>query len=179
MPVGHYLANLSHVLGDIKEVSATSAILYPEIQILDASGNPTGEIIKKTSPDQVSITGTLGGEHDGAIVTIHAQSGPFISRFVWFVDGEDGTIEVRNRPEKGPFGVFATSNEMRVTLNNEEVELDQREEDRLGNAGKAWLEYAKGDEGRYETLEHSVAVWRVLDGALRSIAAGGIKVQVS
>ncbi|KAI0084147.1 hypothetical protein BDY19DRAFT_974061 [Irpex rosettiformis] len=178
MPVGHYLTNLSHVLGNIREVSATSAIFYPDVQIIDASGNPTGETIKKTSPDQIVITGILGGEHDGAIVTIHAQSGPSAARFLWFIDGEDGTIEVRNRLENGPFGVFATSNEMQVLLNNVEVELDRREEDRLGNAGKAWLEYAKGNEGEYQTLDHSVAVWRVLDAALRSIALGGQKVPV-
>ncbi|KAI0091454.1 oxidoreductase [Irpex rosettiformis] len=176
---GHHLTNLSYILGELKEVSATTAILFPNVQIVDANGKATGEIIKKTAPDQVILTGTLGGRHDGAIVTVHIQAGAATGRFLWFIDGEDGVIEVKNRPENGPQGVFVGFNEMKLLLNNEEVGLDQREEDRLRNTGKAWLEFAKGDKGQYETLEHSVVVWRVLDAAFKSIADGGRKIAVA
>lgn len=178
--IGHHLTSLRYLLGDIKEVSATSAILFPDVQLLDSTGKPTGEVVKKTSPDQVVFTGKLGGKHDGAIVTIHAQSGSPTGRSLWFIDGEEGTIEVKNRPENGPSGVFLGLGEQNVAYNGEEVALDVKEEDRLGNTGKAWLEYAKGSqEGRYETLEDSVAIWRVLDAALKSLAQGGKTITVA
>lgn len=178
--IGHHLANMRQVLGDITEISATSAVLFPDVQILDNSGKPTGEVHKKTAPDQVVLTGRLGGEHDGAIVTIHVQAGPPTGRFTWLIDGEEGSIEVKNRPENGPYGVFLAVSELKVGLNGEEIALDVKEEDRLGNTGKAWLEYAKGSkEGRYDTLEDSLAVWRVLDGALRSIADDGKTIRVA
>ncbi|KAI0763176.1 NAD-binding Rossmann fold oxidoreductase [Irpex lacteus] len=178
--IGHHLANMRQVLGDITEISATSAVLFPDVRILDDSGKPTGEVHKKTAPDQVVLTGRLGGEHDGAIVTIHVQAGPPTGRFTWLIDGEEGSIEVKNRPENGPYGVFLAVSELKVGLNGEEIALDVKEEDRLGNTGKAWLEYAKGSkEGRYDTLEDSLAVWRVLDGALRSIADDGKTIRVA
>ncbi len=177
--IGHFLTNLRHLLGDIKEVSATSAILFPDVKLLDASGKPTGEVVRKTAPDQAVLTAKLGGQHDGAVVTIHAQFGPRTGHFRWFIDGEDGSIEVKNRPENGAYGVFFNIMEQQVILNGEEVALDVREEDRLGNTGKAWFEYAKGsDEGRYETLEDSVEVWRVLNAALKSLEQGGKTVTV-
>ena len=176
--IAHHLTNLSYILGELKQVSATTAILYPDVQVLDASGKPTGKTIKKTAPDQVVLTGVLGGEHDGAIVTIHVQAGPALGRLVWYIDGDEGVIEARNRPENGTPGLFAGLSEFDVLLNNKKVELDTREEDRLGSTGKAWLEYAKGEKGRYETLEHSVAIWRVLDAALKSADEGGKTVAV-
>lgn len=94
--------------------------------------------------------------------------------FQWFIDGEDGTIEVRPKDNGGSFGsVFLSISEMSVFLNGEEVKVDEREEDRLGNSGKAWLEFAKGDpEGQYETLEHSVSIYRVIEAAMKSIKEG-------
>lgn len=179
MLVGHFLTDLIHLVGQFKEVSATAAILFPDVEIVDTAGKPVGRTVRKTAPDQLVLTGTLGGANDGAIVTIHAQSGPATARHLWFIDGEEGTIEVRNKPENGPFGVFLAAHEMKLSWNDVEVEAPpQTDEDGLGNVTKAWLEFAKGKDGKYATLDDAVAVWRVIDAAQKSIAAGGKKIPV-
>ncbi|KAI0339565.1 NAD-binding Rossmann fold oxidoreductase [Trametopsis cervina] len=179
IPLAHYLTALTFVLGDITTVSATAATHIKKVKVVDASGNPTGESdLVKNAYDQIILTGTLGGRHEGALVTINCQAGPSAGRFLWFVDGEDGIIEARNRPENGAPGAFASTAEMQVMLNNKEVELETKEEDRLGNPGKAWLEFAKGTEGRYETLESSVRIWKILDAVLKSVEADGKSIPV-
>ncbi|KAI0339574.1 NAD-binding Rossmann fold oxidoreductase [Trametopsis cervina] len=178
IPIGHYLTMLSFVLSEVTAVSATAAIRIPEVAIVDENGNPTGERRTKNTYDQIIITGTLGGHNEGALFTFHAQSGPASGRFLWQVDGEEGVIEARNRPEKGLLSVFAGIHELKVVFNGEEVELETKEEDRLGSTGKAWLEFAKGPEGRYETLESSVRAWKVMDAVLKSIEADGKTIQI-
>ena len=57
-------------------------------------------------------------------------------------------------------------------LNGEEVNVESTEADRLGNPGKAWLEFAKGKDGVYWDIDKTVAVHRVLDAALTSVQEG-------
>ena len=89
----------------------------------------------------------------------------------WIIDGEKGTIEVRSDPKTGLFGAFIVTDKL-VFLNGEPVEWERKEVDRLDGPGKAWLEFAKGEKGRYWGIEESVKVHRVLDAAQTSIETG-------
>ena len=56
IPVGHTLAAVRDVLGDLSEVSALLATRRQTVTVVD-----TGEITPMTAPDQVLLDGLLGG----------------------------------------------------------------------------------------------------------------------
>lgn len=180
--VGHFLSVLTHVLGDFVSVSATGVVQLPTASFVDSEGKPTGETLQKTAHDQVALTGILEGKDGapGTFVNVHTRGllpltgehGRGRTLLKWIIDGEFGTIEVQNREEDGPWGALIATAEKRVLLNGEEVHWEPSEEDRLDNPGKAWLEFAKGSEGKYWGIEESVKVHRVLDAALTSIQEG-------
>lgn len=182
IPLGHFLTALTHILGDFVSVSATGVVQLPTASIIDSEGKPTGETIQKTSHDQIAITGILEGK-DGApgtfvnlqtrgLLPITGEHGRGRTVFTWIIDGEFGTIEVQNRKDDTASGPFVNLAEKRVLLNGEEVHWEPSEADRLDNTGKAWLEFAKGSEGKYWGIDESVKVDRVLDAALTSIKEG-------
>ncbi|CAL1712214.1 unnamed protein product [Somion occarium] len=160
--IGHFLVALTDVLGDFSQVCANGAVRFPTAKVITYDGQPTGKSIQSTSHDQVSLSGILSGKphSEGAFVNIHCRSGLTHSgeggkgrrQFIWVIDGEDGSIE--------------------VFLNGVEVPLDEIEEDKLGNTGKAWLHFANGDEGKYPTINDAIRLHRVLDAALLSIQEG-------
>ncbi|KAI0688633.1 hypothetical protein BC835DRAFT_1308681 [Cytidiella melzeri] len=178
IPIGHFLFSLRDVLGTFAEVSATGAIRIPTAHVIDmASGKLVGEpITNKTTHDQVVISGTLKGrvpEHDGIVVNIHCQGGPSVDDpFRWVIYGEDGIIEVKSTKDMP--GAHISTHEKLVYLNGEKVEVEETELDKtLGNTGKAWLEFSKGqDNGKYDSLESGADIYRVLDAALTSIREG-------
>lgn len=175
VPVGHILSVLRHVLGgDVSQVSAFGAIRHPEAAIIDTATNkPTGETVQKTSHDQIIFAGTLAGKHEGAVVHIHYQGGGSRAHFSWLIEGDEGSILVRPTAENAATDVLISMHEEDVLLNGELVPLELTEVDKkLGNTGKAWLEFAKGDKGRYVDLEQAVSIYRVVDAALTSIVEG-------
>ncbi|KAI0073807.1 oxidoreductase [Panus rudis PR-1116 ss-1] len=177
IPVGHLLVGLTDVLGDFKEITSTFAIQYPERVLLDDNNQPTNEKIKNTSPEQVALTGIVAGRphSDDVFLNLHCRAalsnvkGRVIFR--WIIDGEDGTIEVTER-EGDNIGAMVMLTDQKILLNGEEVFLDVAEVDKLGNTGKQWLEFAKGDSGNYTTIDDAVRIHRVLDAALRSSQEG-------
>lgn len=175
--IGHFLAVLKHVLGTFTEVNATSAIRFPTVVVVDPStGQVVGDpITHKTRHDQIIMSGILKGrtaELDGIVVNIHCQGGfEAAEPFRWVIYGEKGTIEIKSTKDM-PGSQIATHEKV-VYLNNEKVEVDETELDKkLGNTGKGWLEFAKGDDGVYESLESSVDIYRAVDAALTSIRGG-------
>ncbi|THG94718.1 hypothetical protein EW026_g6806 [Hermanssonia centrifuga] len=181
IPIGHFLVALSHAVGDFAEVSASAINQYPVVNLTDEDGKPTDKIIRKTIHDQIALSGIVRGHNKNAgavFATFQFRAGiPLDGErergrtiFKWTIDGEYGTIEVQHSEEEGTAGGFIQMREKRVFLNGEEVKLELGEEDRLGNSGKAWLEFARG--GRYVNIDDAVRVHRVLDAAQKSIAEG-------
>ncbi|KAJ3539292.1 hypothetical protein NM688_g6384 [Phlebia brevispora] len=178
--LGHFLVVLDNVLGEFGELTSSGAIRFPTGQYVDNEGRPTGEVFHSSSHDQVALSGTLRGKHDGTFVNIHCRAGvPCAGQrargrrmFQWIIDGEDGTIEVKNRESDGQWGAFFTFTEKDVYLNGDKIELDEKGVNELGQAGKAWLEFAKGEAGQYTTLDDAVRVHRTLDAAAVSISEG-------
>ncbi|KAF7797592.1 hypothetical protein EIP86_008792 [Pleurotus ostreatoroseus] len=186
IPMGHFLTVFSYALrdtlGDFAEVTASGAIEFPTAELLDSDGKGTGEIITKTVHDQVALSGVLQSKdgkpgvfynlHLRAAIPLSGEHGKGRTGLKWIIDGELGTIEVQNKEELGTWGAFVTMAEQRVLLNGEEVAVEPTDADRLGQPGKAWLEFAKGKDGVYWDLDQSVRVHRVLDAALTSIQEG-------
>jgi predicted dehydrogenase len=88
IPVGHTLAALRTVLGDVAEVSAVLATRRTTAVAAD-----TGATLSVSAPDQVLVSGVLVG---GAPVSIHYRGG--MARdghgFVWEINGTDGDIRI-------------------------------------------------------------------------------------
>jgi predicted dehydrogenase len=88
IPLGHTLAALTDVLGEVEAVSAVLATRRRETRALD-----TGEILATTAPDQVLVSGVLAG---GAPLSIHYRGGtPRNSQGLsWEINGTQGDIRV-------------------------------------------------------------------------------------
>ena len=93
IPLGHTLAALRDVLGDISELSALLANRRNSVVALD-----TGETLSMNAPDQVLVSGIL---ESGAPVSIHYRGGGPRGAvgLVWEINGTEGDIRV-----SGPSG---------------------------------------------------------------------------
>lgn len=86
---GHAIDALCYTVGDFKELSATIAN-----QIKHAKVQETGELIEKTTADQILINGTL---KSGATVSIHVQGGVSYRTGVSLeIYGTEGVIVLSN-----------------------------------------------------------------------------------
>ena len=181
IPIAHFVPVFELVLGRFTEVTASGTIRFPEGRLVDQEGKPTGEVVRSTVHDQVAVSGIIQRGSDGVFVNIHGrvgmscvgEAGRGRRLLQWIIDGEEGSIEVTNREDGGIYsGPMIAGSEKDVFLNGEKVELEVTEEDQLDNTGKAWLEFAKGKDGKYTTLDDAVRIHRVVDAALTSIKEG-------
>jgi predicted dehydrogenase len=115
IPLGHTLAALRDVLGDLAELSALLTTRRKSVLALD-----TGESLSMNVPDQVLVSGVLEG---GSPLSIHyrggAPRGPI--GLVWEINGTEGDIRVT-----GPSG-----HAQMVQLSLEGGRGDDREMERL------------------------------------------------
>jgi len=85
--VGHALAAVGDVLGDIAELSATLATRRTLVTVAE-----TGQRLPATSPDQVLVNGVFAA---GAPFALHYMGGmPRGVGFSWRINGREGDIEV-------------------------------------------------------------------------------------
>jgi predicted dehydrogenase len=88
IPVGHTLAALRDVFGELAEVSAVLAVRRPTALAVD-----TGEILPVTAPDQVLVSGVFA---TGVPVSIHYRGGAARDDdgLFWEINGTEGDIRV-------------------------------------------------------------------------------------
>lgn len=93
IPVGHTLAALRDVFGEVAEVSSVLASRKPKALVAD-----TGETLPVTAPDQVLVSGTFDS---GVPISMHYLGG--VARngdgLFWHIHGTEGDIRV-----SGPSG---------------------------------------------------------------------------
>jgi predicted dehydrogenase len=88
IPVGHTLAALRDVFGELAAVSAVLAVRRPAALVVD-----TGEAFPVTAPDQVLVSGTFAS---GIPIAIHYRGGAARDGdgLFWDIHGTDGDIRV-------------------------------------------------------------------------------------
>src|SRR6266481_3940600 len=93
IPVGHTLAALRDVLGEVAEVSSVLATRRTSALVAD-----TGETLPVSAPDQVLVSGVLAS---GAPLSIHYRGGTARDGdgLLWEINGTEGDIRV-----SGPSG---------------------------------------------------------------------------
>ncbi len=88
---------LAFVLGEFKELSATTATMRKTTKIVE-----TGEEIPVNTADQIAVTGLL---ESGAVANMHFRGGHFTgTNFFWEINGTKGTIQIS--AEGGSLAVF-------------------------------------------------------------------------
>jgi predicted dehydrogenase len=93
IPVGHTLAALRDVFGEVAEVSSVLAVRRPTALVVD-----TGETLPATAPDQVLVSGMFAS---GVPISIHYRGGAArdCDGLFWEIHGTEGDIRV-----SGPSG---------------------------------------------------------------------------
>lgn len=87
IPMGHALDALCYCLGEFTELGAMSAIRRPDVR-----QTGTGEMLRKTSPDQIALSGTL---NSGATVVAHYRGGSSRgTNFLWEINGTKGDLRI-------------------------------------------------------------------------------------
>jgi predicted dehydrogenase len=87
IPFGHTIDGVCSVLGEFESISGMAAVQRPLVRLTG-----TDATVKKTTPDQLLMTGVL---EDGVMISAHYRgvrtAGPPLR---WQIDGTDGTIVV-------------------------------------------------------------------------------------
>ena len=84
---GHTIDTLCHCLGEFRELSAFVVSQRDHIPL-----HGTGEIVAKTSPDQVVVSGVVG---DGAVVSFQVRGGMASgTEFLFEIHGEVGDLQL-------------------------------------------------------------------------------------
>ncbi|MHB1586927.1 MAG: Gfo/Idh/MocA family protein [Acidiferrobacteraceae bacterium] len=93
IPVGHTLAAVREVFGEVAEVSSVLSVRRPTALVAD-----TGEALPVSAPDQVLVSGVLAS---GVPISIHYRGGAARdgNGLFWEIHGTEGDIRVR-----GPSG---------------------------------------------------------------------------
>ncbi|HEV2507417.1 MAG TPA: Gfo/Idh/MocA family oxidoreductase [Mesorhizobium sp.] len=88
IPVGHTLAALRDVLGEVVEVSALLATRRPTALAVD-----TQEWLPVSAPDQILVSGVMAS---GAPISIHYRGGPARdgNGLLWEIHGTEGDIRI-------------------------------------------------------------------------------------
>ena len=88
IPVGHTLAAVRDVFGELAEVSSVLAVRRPTALVVD-----TGEMLPVTAPDQVLISGAFAS---GVPISIHYRGGAARDGdgLFWEIHGTEGDIRV-------------------------------------------------------------------------------------
>jgi predicted dehydrogenase len=88
IPLGHTLAALRDVFGELAEVSAVLAVRRPTALAID-----TGEALPVTAPDQVLVSATFAS---GVPISVHYRGGAARdgNGLFWEIHGTDGDIRI-------------------------------------------------------------------------------------
>ncbi|OCH91975.1 NAD-binding Rossmann fold oxidoreductase [Obba rivulosa] len=168
--VGHFLDSFTFVLGPFASLSAVCENQYPAAELVDGVGQPTGRTIGSTSPSQVAVVGELAS---GAVASLHwrggleSREGKAGTPFLWQIDGAKGSVRLESDSAGGS---FIQVKEPSMYVDGVEVKVES--DDGLTNIGRAWAEFANGQQGEYATLEDAVRTRRMLDAISRSAREG-------
>ena len=87
IPFGHVVDSFSVILGDLTEISATTATRRPRLLNVD-----TGQDVTVTAEDQILVAGTLAG---GAVASIDLRGGTTrTTKMLWEINGTGGDLQV-------------------------------------------------------------------------------------
>ncbi|MBD9454695.1 Gfo/Idh/MocA family oxidoreductase [Rhizobium sp. RHZ02] len=181
IPLGHTLAALRDVLGEVAEVSAVVATRRPTAMAID-----TGEMLPASAPDQVLVSGILAS---GAPISIHYRGGA--SRdgngLFWEIHGTEGDIRVSGSSghiqmvQLSLTGGRGAENAFRALEIPASYRTGWPEDVEAGNVARLYARMAKDLRNGTRTapsFEDAVGIHRVID-AIERAAESGYRVALS
>jgi len=181
IPLGHTLAALRDVLGEVAEVSAVMATRRPTAMSID-----TGEMLPASAPDQVLVSGILAS---GAPISIHYRGGA--SRdgngLFWEIHGTEGDIRVSGSSghvqmvQLSLTGGRGAENAFRALEIPASYRTGWPEDVEAGNVARLYARMAKDLRNGTRTapsFEDAVGIHRVID-AIERAAESGYRVALS
>ncbi|KZP22061.1 NAD(P)-binding protein [Athelia psychrophila] len=166
--VGHLFDTVTHVLGDLATVSATTALHYPTVTVVDDEQKPTGKTVTASAPNQIAFNGLFkSGAISSAIFRAGLPATKGRKHFLWEIDGEEGSIRLETDEE----GSFINIKDPKVYLNGEPVEFEAATNPAT-NLTSAWEAFAKGEA--YPTLEDALKTRHLLDAITKSAQEGRV-----
>jgi predicted dehydrogenase len=181
--VGHSLDLLSHVLGELADLSAVSDLRRPLITVEE-----TGERIVKTAADQIAVIGTLTSGTTASVHIREAVAGG--TGLLWEINGTDGTLRVtadEAQPQIFPLTVAGARGRNEPAELAVPAALIQRWPALTGlegapayNVGRAYAAFAADiDNGTHTVPDFTDAIRRhELIAAIETSAASGERVKV-
>lgn len=177
IPIMHTLDALTYVLGNVKDVSAETAVRQSEAVVKE-----TGETIDQTAPDQVAIFGTL---ESGAVMSAHYHGGGSRDKNLrWTFRGSAGELvltsgngQVQMADDLKVYGATGEETELQeLTIPEKYYEYSsQIPEGFYNNIGQVYLQFAKDlQDGTHLTSDfaHAIQNHRLLDAIEKADAAG-------
>jgi predicted dehydrogenase len=178
IPVGHTLAALRDVFGEVAEVSSVLAVRRPTALAVD-----TGEILPVTAPDQVLVSGVFAS---GVTISIHYCGGEPRDGdgLFWDIHGTEGDIRV-----SGPSGhtqmvqlSLKGAHRAEKTFRNLEVPASYRagwpEDVESGNVARLYARMAQDLRNGTRTapsFEDAIEVHRII-AAIEQAAESGSRI---
>ena len=180
IPLGHALAAMTDVLGDVAALSAILATRRTSARVLD-----TGEHVSVSAPDQVLISGTLVR---GAPVSIHYRGGmPRDGKgFTWEINGTKGDLRVTaafGHPQMVQLSLEGVQDDEKVfrPLPVPSAHLGQFPEDVVpGNVARVYARMADDLRDGSKTapcFDDAVALHKII-AAIESAAETGLRTRI-
>jgi predicted dehydrogenase len=178
IPVGHTLAALRDVFGELEEISAVLSVRRPTALAAD-----TGEILPVTAPDQVLVSGRFVS---GVPISVHYRGGAARDGdgLFWEIHGTDGEIRVLGQSGhtqmvqlslKGARGEEQTFRSLEVPTS---YRVGWPEDVEPGNVARLYARMARDlrDGSRSApSFDDAVAVHRII-AAIENAAGSGYRV---
>ncbi|WP_199256206.1 Gfo/Idh/MocA family protein [Mycolicibacterium mengxianglii] len=169
---GHAIDLVSSVVGELREVVATTATRHPRVAL-----GRTGQTVSMTAFDQIAVSGTLPG---GAVLSVHHRGGVASgAAFTWAIDGTEGTLEISapGHPHLSPLTVRGAKRGARPA----EMALPDGYDDyaslggpihSLAHAYDAIRDDLSRGDAVVPDFDHAVRRHRLLDAIVRAATTG-------
>lgn len=161
------------VVGQIRNLGSLLSTQFPIIDILDREGNVVEKGVKRTSHDQVLLSGIL---ESGAVFSWNLRGGPTFPGapiFDWRIKGTKGEIRITS----DFFHIFVYRGNMKIEIADfesgkvENLEVDEDAWLDLSGAAsnigrlyeKVWDEKFNGKEREYKNFEDGLKWMRFID----------------
>ncbi|KZV59912.1 NAD-binding Rossmann fold oxidoreductase [Peniophora sp. CONT] len=178
--LGHNLSMITRALGPLASLSAVSTIGIPVIKVGESPMDPKAKSVQAKVPDQYAVSGTFesGALFSGSWRTIPIDTKNTTPTLVWLIEGSKGQLRVETSADTpvGGFPHFVPP--VALFFNGEKIALEEENAQFGGATGRAWVEYARGDEGEYPTFEDALLLRKHVEAVKRSMVEG-IRVPVN
>ncbi|VDC04717.1 unnamed protein product [Peniophora sp. CBMAI 1063] len=173
--IGHGLSMIIRAVGPLASLSATGVTTIPTVKVGVSPDDEAAKIVSATQPDQYGVNGVFaksGALFSGTWCTRPLESKTTSPVLLWTISGTKGQIHVRIGSDAFCGEAPHVYPPEAIFLNEERVSLEEANAEFGGTAGRAWAEYARGEDGEYPTFEDALIVKQHVEALKRGVVEG-------